>query len=357
MSRAKEVTITQVAARAGTSPASVSYVFNGRTGAVGAAKRQQILAAADELGYRPNRRARQLRKQANMVLSIQIDSSIITDNRWRPTAVLNFLMVQGINSCATSRGYHLHLIVPASGEDSQEISAQVLDENAVDGVIFFGLASVTDAQRREMVERLGSCRIPGVTLDRTLAAEGMPRVSVDLQPAIEDAAACMVANGHQRIGYIGPRFMETLSEWIDRFELFERALGAHNAVFDPDMIIPQTGEVEAYQATCALLDRSPRPTCIVYSGENMAMAGAKAIISRGLTPGRDMSIVSFGNAPYIAASPIPLSVIDQRHHEQGATLARVLLDQIDRPNVEPPAVTLVRSRFVERDSLGPVRTT
>lgn len=353
----KRVTIAQVAARAGTSPAAVSYVFNGRQGAVGDTKRKRILEVAEQLGYRPSRKARQLRKQANLVISAQFDSSITTNNAWRATSVLSLVMVQGMNSFASQRGYHLHMLVPAPGDDYRDISAQVLEENAFDGVALFGLVDLTDAQRREIVDGLKRCNVPAVTLDRTLAADGLPRVSVDLQPAIDAAAQRLVELGHRRIAYIGTRGSDMLSEWVSRFDLFDRALRAGGAGIAADMIIEQYGEIEVYEATCALLDRKPRPTAVIYTGDHIAMAGARAMLARGVQPGRDMSIVSFGNAPYADAAPVPLACIDQRHHEQGATLARVLFDQIDRPDIEPPSVTLVRSHFVDRASLGPALST
>lgn len=52
------VTYADVARLVGTSTAVVSYVLNDEPRSVAPAARQRVLAAAAELGYRPNRLAR-----------------------------------------------------------------------------------------------------------------------------------------------------------------------------------------------------------------------------------------------------------------------------------------------------------
>src|SRR5690606_12214742 len=67
---AKRVTRGEVAARAGTSPAVVSYVLNDGPRAVAEATRARVLAAVEALGYRPNSIARSLRTSRTMTLGL-----------------------------------------------------------------------------------------------------------------------------------------------------------------------------------------------------------------------------------------------------------------------------------------------
>ncbi len=70
------VTIIDVAKRAGTSTAVVSYVFNDGPRGVSDDARRRVLAAAAELGYRPNRIARALRaSHSGFIGVISPDSS------------------------------------------------------------------------------------------------------------------------------------------------------------------------------------------------------------------------------------------------------------------------------------------
>ena len=60
MVKKKVVTQKDVAERAGVSRGVVSYVINNGPRDVSAETRARVLAAIDELGYRPNRHAQQL---------------------------------------------------------------------------------------------------------------------------------------------------------------------------------------------------------------------------------------------------------------------------------------------------------
>lgn len=63
------VTLRQIAEKAGTSIGTVDRALNNRTG-ISATRRQEILALAEEMGYRPNRFASVLRKQHSLHLGI-----------------------------------------------------------------------------------------------------------------------------------------------------------------------------------------------------------------------------------------------------------------------------------------------
>ncbi|HLY25538.1 MAG TPA: LacI family DNA-binding transcriptional regulator, partial [Aggregatilineales bacterium] len=70
--RRKTVTIRDVAKLAGVGVSTVSYVLNGRDDHVGADTRNQILAAARELNYRPNAIARSMVKQQTAIIGLAI---------------------------------------------------------------------------------------------------------------------------------------------------------------------------------------------------------------------------------------------------------------------------------------------
>lgn len=97
--------IRDVAARANVSPATVSRVLNGRED-VSAVLRDRVLAAVDDLGYRPYGPARSLRSRATTVLGI-----IVSD----VTNPFFTSMVRGVEDVAQQRGYSV--IIANADED------------------------------------------------------------------------------------------------------------------------------------------------------------------------------------------------------------------------------------------------
>lgn len=349
------VTIAEVASHAGTSSAAVSYVLNNRPGMVGAATRERILRAAHELGYRPRRHARQMRKKANLVITVHLDSTIISDNSWRASGSLTLQIIQGIGFHATSRNYHLHLLLPRQGDDVEAVDNQVISENAVDGVVFMGFSDTSPGERfDQLLDRMRRLKIPAVTIDRRVAQRGIPAVYLDLRPGIQAVAARLRALGHRRVGYLGLTRSMTVSEQTPRFELFQQALREQGV--ELDTVVTIRSELDAYRQTLKLAASGRLPSCLIYTADHHAMAGVEALADHGLAVPQDVSVVAMGNAPYAAASRVPLATIDQRYFDQGVTLAKLLLDRIEGKEAPSPTATLLPSRFIERVSLGRINS-
>lgn len=349
------VTIRQVAEQAGVSLASVSSALNGKPGMVSAQTQARIIAIAQNLGYRPNRKARQLRRQSNLTLSIQIDSNAISSPSERPTLALSLLMLQGINTYALRQGYHLHLLMPKQDRDVETFEEQVLRENAVDGVIFMGYKPTTlsTSRLKQLIAKLKALSIPAVTFNHRVATCGIPAVLTNLDSAIESAVQCMVRRGHRRVGYIGiARQSGHEMRFRSRFELFQDALNRSGIQMDPECIRVTTFEFNAYRETLAMIDSGRCPSCLIYSSDHLAVAGMQALEDRGLEPGRDISVVGCDYAPYARGLPIELATIDQRFVQRGELLAKLLLDQVRHPADPVSECSIVDATFVDGPSLG-----
>lgn len=348
-------TIVDIAREARTSPSAVSQALNNHPTAVSAETRKRILAVAKELGYRPNRRARQLRKGSNLTLGFQTSSHVLTHNRRRQIASLTLSIFQGAIQHASERGYHVQMLMPPDGRDMQEIHRVVVQENAIDGLIFIGHQDVNDQELAGLVQDLQRVKVPMVTLDQRLAAMEVPVVKVDREAGMRQAITRMVALGHRRIGFIGHTF-KTVDEPRARVDFIQQTLADHGATLDEAHVISADQEVDAYRALHRLLGQPQRPTCVIFSGDHLAMAALRAVEDHQLRVPEDIAIVSMNNASYVQDASVPLCTIDFLYQDLGKTLARILIDRLERPNDPIQTVTVLMSRFIERASLGPVPT-
>ena len=107
--RRKAVTIRDVAKLAGVGISTVSYVLNGNDQHVGPTTREQILAAARELNYRPNAIARSMVKQTTSTIGL-----IITELQNQ----LFVPIVEGVEEILRGHGYHI-LLASAADVDSK----------------------------------------------------------------------------------------------------------------------------------------------------------------------------------------------------------------------------------------------
>jgi LacI family transcriptional regulator len=349
----QNVTIKEIAKSAGVSTTTVSSVLNNGRIIVGPGTKARILDAVKKLGYRPSRKAKQLRMQKNRIIAFQIESRVASDEMWRPTVLLTLLQVQGVCAYAYSKGYHVDIIAPQQGEDLPEMERQIINENAVDGVILSGWRDLPERQIERILSGISRCGIPAVTMDHKVHERGCPSVSINLVSGIRKALARVKELGHKQLAYIGGTGMLDPRHVKPRFSIIMEELRNYGLELPPRHTANIQTEVDSYRKTLEIL-KGPgsRPDCVIYHGDHMAMAGIKALTDAGLKIPEDISVISFDNAPYAHGSPVPLSTIDQKFHEQGVMLAKQLIDQIEEPQIKVPSLSVLESDFIERSSLG-----
>jgi LacI family repressor for deo operon, udp, cdd, tsx, nupC, and nupG len=177
-------TITDVAARCGVAVSTVSRALT-RPGRVSEATRLRIVAAADELGYQPNPRARSL-------LSGRTDTiALLMPDITNP---FFFDVIRGTQRQSAAAGYSQLLI---DTEESAEVEARHLGRlpKSVDGLIL-AASRLSD----EDLSR-AAASIPLVALNRSIP--GVPTVIIDSAAGTVQAVEHLASLGHRHLAYAG----------------------------------------------------------------------------------------------------------------------------------------------------------
>lgn len=333
-------TIRDVAARAGTSKGTVSFVLNERPG-VSPGTRARVLAAIDELGFRPSGAARALsRSRADAVglVLARHPETLRSDSFF--AAFLGGLE-QGLTGTDTA------VLLRFVADEAQEVAAHqgLVDGRRVDG---FVLADLRCADPRiDLVRSLG---LPAVTLNEPDVPSPFLAVRHDDVPAVRQVVAHLAALGHRRVAHVGGplRYLHV----VRRRDAWAAALAEHGLPAGPFLASDFTAHGAA-QATHALLDlpARERPTAVVYGNDTMAVAGTVVAQARGLALPRDLSVVGFDDAELSAHVRPALTTVRTDPYGWGAAAGRCLLDLVHgRGEVE---VTLPPPGLVVRDSTAP----
>src|SRR5258707_9103189 len=125
------VTLKDIAAKCGVSITTVSRILNGRDTGVPIREetRQRVIAAAAELGYRPNLLARGLRGSSSLLLGVIARD--ISDP-------FHIQILQGIHNAATRRGYRLFLGHVDYRPDVAVTYSSMFEQSHADGIIVIG---------------------------------------------------------------------------------------------------------------------------------------------------------------------------------------------------------------------------
>lgn len=338
----KRPTISDVAANAGTSKGTVSFVINGRPG-VAAGTRERILAAIDELGFEPSQLARSLSKSRADTVGLML----ARNPRALGSDPFFARFIAGVESTLAKADYSLLLKFVSDERAEEAVYRKLASSRQVDGVI------LTDLRRHDMrIALLSDLGLAAVTLNSPDVPSSHPAVCNDDAPGIREAAAHLIALGHTRIAHVtGPLEYQHTSM---RNALWREHFAAAGAPPIATVVTDFTAKRGA-EATRMLIGLPPsqRPTAIVFDNDTMAVAGTMAAQGMGLKVPSDLSIIGFDDAELSASVNPPLTTIQTHPFAWGKCAAQVLIDVVNGKPPKKPVVRSGASNLVVRASTAP----
>lgn len=243
-------TLRMVAERAGVSTATVSYVFSGRAGAasgagVAEATAARVLAAADELNYRPNSAARAIRTGRSGM--VQLSLHMLSDP-W------SLAVADAVNAEANKHG--LTTLILADGDWHAALDRVESDVAYLDGV---GL----DDEARQNLDDLVRRGQRLVVFSEHLEPEGFDVIRSDAIPGCEIAMDHLLER-HTRIGCIAAEGAVRLAgTQITRYTPYVEKMAAAGIEPDPSWTVTYADtQASAFTAAVELLSgRTDRERC------------------------------------------------------------------------------------------------
>lgn len=331
----KPVTLVDVAARAGVSPATVSRHFNGHV----VRNAQAIQQAIDELQFRPSEAARALK-------SGKTHSVVVLGHDLRNT-YYSYLL-EGIEGVAGAAGYTVFFRnLPAD-----ERTGAVVDDllRRVDGVVLS-----PRSESDPVAVQLSRAGLPIVLVAGQVTGLAVDVVTPDNEAGARSAASYLAQLGHRRIAIINSPPERTAGRV--RREGFVAGLAAHGLSLPPELeLAGPYGRDGGYSAMVRLLSlpAGKRPTAVFSSGSLVTIGALRAVRESGITMPDELSLISFDDYELFDALTPPLTVVDQPMAEQGAVAMRLLLERLDDPS-RPPRSVVLATPLILRGSCAPPR--
>ncbi len=204
----KRITLKDIARETGVHVSTVSRALDPvESKAITEEVTQRIRAAAESLGYRPNRLAVGLRTNRSMTIGVMIPD--ITNLIFPP-------LLRGIESALEPEGYASIIVNTDSEAERENRLVEVLRDRGVDGIIHAAVLRSDPS-----IARAAADGLPVVTLNRRVEDSDIPYVVNDENSGIEQMLRHLLALGHRRIAHLaGP---QDLSTGLLRLEAFRNA--------------------------------------------------------------------------------------------------------------------------------------
>jgi LacI family transcriptional regulator len=300
-----------VARLAGTSPAVVSYVLNGGPRGVSPETRARVLAAIEQLGYRPNGIARSLRMNRTMTWGLVVPD---TSNPFFAQ------LARAIEEAAFAEGYTLLIGNAAEDAERQTTYVRTFLARQVDGLFLAPAHGTTN-----VLPDLDRTDVPWVALDRPVG--GIPCVLADNRGGARAATEHLLSHGRTRIACLsGPQDVVPAN---DRVAGWRDAL-AEAGVRPSEMAVWHTafGRRAGYLAAHELLAQR-RYDAVFVASDEQALGVLRALQELGIRCPEEVAIASFDGIAAAAYARPAITTMAQPFDEMGRTAVARLLARIN----------------------------
>ena len=282
---------------------------------IGDITKKRVKELAEQLNYKPNRLAQQLRSNKTKTIGVVI-----------PTLINPFFaeVVYGIESYATKQDYDIIISLTEELIFKEKRSLKLLSSGSVDGFIISASMESQTLEDFSHLEDLNKNKIPFVMFDRVIDALNCSKVVVDDFKSVYEATNHLIEKENRKhIALIST--IQRLNVGQLRTKGYTKALEENG--FKP--LILELDEVEELDvAILEFLKENPKIDAIVSIDHITGISASNMISELNKNVPENISVIGFGyNATHLVSRP-KLSTIQQRAYEVGESAAELLINQL-----------------------------
>lgn len=337
MIRAKEITIYDLAKKLNLSIATVSRALKDDP-VVSKKTKKKIAELAEEMGYRSNHFARNLRNQRTSTIGVIVPKL----NSYFMSSV-----IAGIENVANNEGYNLIISQSSESFEKERECAKTMFNNRVDGLLVSLAYNTEDSLH---FDPFFNRMIPLIFFDRTIDHENCPNILIDNRRAGYEATNHLIKQGCKRIVHITATPKRNV--YIDRMEGYKQALQENNIGFNEEYVIISNLSQEAGSIVASrILEMKPFPDALFVANDNCAVGCMITLKQAGIKIPEDIAVVGFNNDPVSLVIEPNLTTINYRGYEMGEVAARNLINHLNgTATIRSTNTIILRSELIVRGS-------
>ena len=282
------------------SESTVSRVLHDGT-YIKAATSAAVLAAIDELGYRPSAVARSLRTQATGTIGLIVPD--LTDLFFPE-------VVDGADAAARGLGYSIILGASASKESRTMHYLHLMVDHRVDGLII-AVTELPAVSRKWLAD----IPVPVVAVNAETGDFAETSITSDNEGGARMAAEHLLELGHRRLAYFRGPLELTAAVRSRGFLEACRAAGLDED--DIAVVVPDVSMSGGERAVAELLELHPDITAIATYNDQLAIGALRGLRAAGKRVPKDVSVIGFDDISTAAWMSPSLTTVAQRKSEMG----------------------------------------
>jgi len=330
-----KVTIHDIAKALGINSSTVSRALS-NSPRVTQKTKDKIIKKANELGYRRNLMASNLRKQQSNSVGVIV-----------PRISRHFFasVIAGIEEKAYESGYIVIICQSLEQLERERSITETLLANRVDGVL---LSVSMETNNYDHLLQLTKNGTPFLFFDRHCEIEGIHSVLIDDFQGGFDATEHLISKGCKSIAHFsGPR---ELKIYQNRLKGYKAALEKYGIAYKSELVLYSRLMEHDGEACAKKLLSLPFNIDGLFAANDMSAIGAmKYFKKKGILVPEEIAVVGFSNEPISSMIEPSLTTVDQPGFQMGVQAMETLLGQIKNKNATHKS-TILKSTLIERDS-------
>ena len=337
MNQKKDVTIYDLASRLNISVATVSRALKDDS-VVSKKTRKKIADLAEEMGYRSNHFARNLRQQQTNTIGVlvhELNSNFITS------------VLAGIEKVTTEAGYDIIITHSSESMIKEAANAKNLFHKRVDGLIASLSFDTTNLDHYKPFIEKG---VPVMFFDRVEQDGNNTVVIIDNYKAGYQATQHLVDQGCRRIAHVTSSLKRNV--YSQRYKGYQDALFDNGIQLDEKLLfVNDLSEQAGIQAAEHMLKLDPLPDGAFITNDFVAAVCMRTLKQNGIAIPDDIAIVGFNNDAIGNLIEPALTTINYPGKDMGEIAARNLINHLKGiSNIHHTNTIIVRSDLIIRKS-------
>lgn len=330
MKKKNSPNITDVAEKAGVSPATVSRVLSNRE-IVRSETVKKVLEAVAELQYEPGSPVVRKPKKTNIISVIIPD---LTDQFFT-------MLIKGIQDEGLLHEYSILLYSTDNSPDKEKDIIRLTANKDIDGVI---LVPVEDSP--ESTAPYDDKELHYIFLDRVIEKKDISAIVSDDEEGSYQATKYLLDLGHKNILYIGGE--NQFSTERNRLKGYKKAITDHGILPDENLIRECSFHyAEAFRETFSVFKEGHEFSAIFAANDLIALGAKAAVEKYGKLIPEDISLIGYGDIP--TSEYLALTTVSMPAYEMGKSAFLLLLDYIEN-RLETTKKIILRPSIVFRST-------
>ncbi|RWY54292.1 LacI family DNA-binding transcriptional regulator [Mucilaginibacter gilvus] len=332
----KEITIYDIADKLKISAATVSRGLKDHP-LVNHKTKKLIVDAAEEMGYRSNYMASNLRNQKSNVIGVivpRLNSSFMSD------------VIAGIEKVVNDANYNLFISQSLETMKKEASNAKAMLNNRVEGLLVSLAYDTADIAHFEpFIKR----KIPLVFFDRVFEHAACPQIYIDNYKAAREVTTHLIDQGCKRIVHITANLLRSV--YSERFNGYKKALEEHQLEFDDSLLIVNDLSSQAGVAAAGQILKMPvLPDGVFVANDLCAISCMQTLKKHGINIPQDIAFAGFNNDPTACVVEPNLTTINYKGYEMGEAAAKLMVAHLNNYDVKQMHSVVLRSELIIRES-------